>query len=222
MSDPANTVHGLTTRQRAFADAWVAAKREGVELTGAEVAIAAGYSGDDNSLRVTASRTLAHPRVREYLVSKAREMLQEGAVDVALTLRKLTTSAKSERVRADTAARLATGLGLIDGEHGERGPAVVMQIIMPEGTGAALAQYAQRQQQPKVIQGIAEPTHSLAKGEGEVKAPARRSRRTPPPGQAQAAEAPPGIKNRARKSPAGSTAQLPSRKSPGKSGGSDG
>lgn len=213
----------LTEKQKRLADLWVEAKVAGANFTMADLAEAAGYSGSKDTLYVAASRTLALPYVRTYLHSKAREHLMDGAVDVAITLRALSTQAQSERVRADTAARLATGLRLIDGDTAERGPAVAIQVVFQHGGGARLAQLAGQAVEPEAIRHVEQVEHSLAEGEGERKATAGRSKRTPPPGQARADEAPPGVKKPRASSPAGRTARRAAQKSRGKkSGGSDG
>lgn len=219
MSDLVKDHHGLTARQKAFADAWAHAKMQGANFADWQIAQAAGYSGDKDALAVNASRTLAHPKVRDYLHQRAKDYLREGAVEVAVTLRTLSQKAGSERVRADTAARLAAGLGLIDQEHGERGPGVAIQIVFRTDAGALLAQPPREVPNVQVDQRPARVEHALAEGEGGRKA----RRATPPPGQARAGGAAPGVKTAARSPAAGSPARRSPRKLSGKiSGGGDG
>lgn len=201
----------LTDRQKRLADMWMAAKVAGADFNTADLAEAAGYSGNKDALYVAASRTLALPYVREYLHSKAREHLMDGAVDVAITLRTLSTKAVSERVRADTAARLATGLRLIDSEQADRGPAVAIQIVFKTDAGALLAQSATVQAEPQAIRHIEQEERSLDEGEGEPRPVKARRAATPPPGRSAGAEGGPGVKTGARKSSAGSP---PRRASP--------
>lgn len=210
----------LTEKQKRLADLWVEAKVARADFTYADLAQAAGYSGSKDTLYVAASRSLALPHVRAYLHSKAREHLMDGAVDVAITLRSLSTGAKSERVRADTAARLATGLRLIDGEQAERGPAVAIQVVFQHGGGARLAQLTGQAVEAQAIGHVQPVEHSLAEGEGGRTAPARRPKRTPPPGQAQAAEAPPGVKKPRARPPAGPSSPRAPKNPRGKNSGS--
>jgi hypothetical protein len=205
MNNPAKQQPRLTDKQKRLADLWMKAKVEGANFTTADLAEAAGYQGTKEALYVSASRTLALPYVREYLHSKARDHLRDGAVDVAITLRALSTGAQSERVRADTAARLAAGLGLIDGERPDSGPGVAIQIVFQTQAGAVLAQPIGAVIEGQANQGIDAPAHSLAEG-GRGRKPRRK---TPSPGPTQDARAAPGVKNRARRLAAGS----PSRRS---------
>lgn len=202
----------LTDRQKRLADMWMAAKVAGADFNTADLAEAAGYSGTKDALYVAASRTLALPYVREYLHSKAREHLMDGAVDVAITLRALSTKAVSERVRADTAARLATGLRLIDGEQADRGPAVAIQLVFRTDAGAQLAQSVVAHAEPQAIRHVEQVEHSLAKGAGGAKAPRARRSATPPPGQPQHAPGGAGVEKPARKSVAGSPPRRASAK----------
>lgn len=215
MSEAAITDKGqqrLTERQQRFADYWIAAKKAGSDFTTADIAKAAGYNGDQDTLYVSASRTLALPHVREYLHSKAREHLRDGAFDVALTLRSLSTGARSERVRADVASRLAVGLQLIDGEQADRGPAVAIQIVFKTDAGALLAQSATVHAEPQAIRHVEQAERSLDEGEGEPLPVKARRAATPPPGRAAGAEGGPGVKTGARKSSAGSPARRASPK----------
>lgn len=219
MSDSDKAGHGLTPQQKAFADAWMRARVANADFSNYELAEAAGYRGTKESLQVAASRTLAHPRVREYLHSKAKDYLREGAVDVAVTLRALSTGARSERVRADTAARLAAGLGLIDQEHGPAGSGVAIQIVFKTEAGALLVQSGQGRAERQVIAGIAGDEHSLAEGEGGAKAARARRATLPPGGQPQPAKAAPASKTGARHSPPGPPRNSPPLKSRGGAGG---
>lgn len=222
MNDLARDQHGLTARQKAFADAWAEAKIRGAKFADWRIAEAAGYIGDEKVLGITAVRTLANPKVRDYLHQRAKDYLREGAVEVAVTLRTLGVGAQSERVRADTAARLAAGLGLIDGDVGQRGPAVAVQVVFQHGGGARLAQLAGQAVEPQAIRHVEQVEHSLVEGEGGRKAGRARRPATPPPGRAHAAEAPPGVKNRAAPPAAVRPVARAPRKLPGENSGGSG
>jgi len=224
MSDLVKDSDGLTARQKRLADMWIKAKIAGATFTQAELAKAAGYAGDLPSLEVQASRCLALPHVAAYIKQRAREHMSAEAFDVVLELSALRRSAASESVRKDILLDQAKSMGLLHADGGPSGPAIAVQITLTDpAAGAQMAQLLALADNRKVIQGVAVVEHSPTEGEGERKAPARRSRLTPPPGQAQPAEAPRGVKNRARKSPAGPHARLPPKKlRGGKSGGGSG
>lgn len=179
MSDPtpAKDNHGLTAVQKRFADAWAEAKMAGADFTDGQLAEAAGYRGNKDVLAVAASRTLANPKVRDYLHERAKAYLKEGAVEVAVTLRTLSTRARSERVRADTAARLATGLGLIAPEQVAGQTGVAVQIVFRSDAGALLVQSEQARPDAQAIRGVQAIDHGIAEGEdggrqaGQRKAP---------------------------------------------------
>ena len=59
----------LTDRQQRFIDIYV------VGLNARRAAAEAGYTGDDNALRVTGSNLLANPNVKSALQSRFREMI---------------------------------------------------------------------------------------------------------------------------------------------------
>ena len=167
MSDPtpAKDNHGLTAVQKRFADAWAEAKMAGADFTDGQLAEAAGYRGNKDVLAVAASRTLANPKVRDYLHERAKAYLKEGAVAVAVTLRTLSTRARSERVRADTAARLATGLGLIAPEQVAGQTGVAVQIVFRSDAGALLVQSEQARPDAQAIRGVQAIDHGIAEGE---------------------------------------------------------
>jgi hypothetical protein len=179
----------LTERQRKFADLWVKARSEGIKLTNAEIAKAAGYGGNSEAvLYIQASDCLASPAVREYLQAAAKQILMDGQVGAATTLAALSTRAESERVRGDMAHKLLVGTGLLASDQAQMGAApIALQVVFRQQDGSDLAST------PQVIDVAAdvEPPHSLGEGEGEA---------TPPPGgrgkRAQATGA--GSKTRAK------------------------
>ena len=193
--------HGLTDMQRRFADMWAEALASGVKFSNQDIAKAAGYGGDDESLRVAASRTLHHPKVREYLHSKARHYLRGQAFPAAVTLAKLMDD-KSARVRADIATRLATGLGLIEGERGADGPAVAVQIVFRTDAGALLVQGGTHHPQAQVISHV--PADERYLDEVEVASEAGQASAGVGGGQAsEIAERGGGVKTARRRSPPG-------------------
>lgn len=141
---PGPDTQKLTPLQQRFADLWVKAKTDNLPLTHAEIAKAAGYNGSTNdSLHVLASRTLASPAVRAYLQQQAKQILLDGGVGAAATLAALSTRAESERVRADTAYRLAVGTGLLAPEGQAGGGSVVLQLVFRHSVDSVLSAPAQ-------------------------------------------------------------------------------
>lgn len=214
MSQSASDVtpaHGLTDMQLRFADMWAEALASGVKFTNQDIAKAAGYSGDDEGLRVAASRTLHNPKVREYLHGKAKHYLRQQAFPAAVTLAKLMDD-KSARVRADIATRLATGLGLIEGERGADGPAVAVQIVFRTEAGALLVHGADHRPQAQVISHVADVEDCLAEAAPAPDAPLP----SEPGGEVQPSPTPKrggGSKTRARRSPPGPSHNSPPEKS---------
>lgn len=212
MSDLVKDSNGLTPRQRRLADLWIKAKVTGADIVYAELAKAAGYQGNSReALDVTASRTLRLPSVSAYLKQRAIEEQNADALDVVLELRALRKDAASEAVRKDILLDQAKGMGLLHATGGPTGPAIAVHITLTDpAAGAQMAQLLAMADNHKVIQGHATVEHALAEGEGGRKA----KRATPPPGQARAGGAAPGVKNAARSPAALPRARLPRKTSP--------
>jgi hypothetical protein len=166
----------LTDKQRAFADAFVRAKIEQLDLRHEDIARAAGYSGSSDVLRVTASRTLRIPAVRAYLREQAREHMADGGMDVAVALRSLTAQAEDKRVRLDAARLLGASLGLTTNEE-QGGPALVLNLVLG-GNGAALVQ--QPGDAAQVIENAAQSRAARSLVQGEGRRPAVRMVTAPP------------------------------------------
>jgi hypothetical protein len=166
----------LSPKQRAFADAFVRAKIEGLDLPHYDLARAAGYLGSQEALRVSASRTLAHPKVRAYIRDRAREHMIDGGMDVAVTLVRLTRRAKNERVQLDAAKALGASIGMTVSEEGG-GPGVVLNLMFA-GTGAALVQ--QPGDAAQVIENAAQSRAARSLVQGEGRRPAVRMVTAPP------------------------------------------
>lgn len=80
LSLPVNSAgNGLTGRQRIFCQAWVKTRN------GLQSAIEAGYTGEDATLRSTASENLTKPNIRAYI----DELFSELAIGHAETLAEL-------------------------------------------------------------------------------------------------------------------------------------
>jgi hypothetical protein len=155
---PPRKGQALTTLQRALADAWIEAQALAEPPPLAALAELAGYRGTPESLRVIGSRTLRLPAVMDYLRDRTQEMLRHSGVRAALAVQELIGSPKvSARVRSDTSLRLLAGLGMLAPDtHGGgsgSGPALVVNLILPDGAAAPLTQAAS---EARVIEGKAE------------------------------------------------------------------
>lgn len=141
---PPQDTQRLTAQQKNFADLWVQAKTDNLPLTHAEIAKAAGYTGQtDNALYVQACRTLRSPAVRAYLQARAKDVLADGQLGAAATLARLSSQAVSERVQADTAYRLAVGTGLLAPEGQAGSGSVVLQLVFRHSLDSVLSTPAQ-------------------------------------------------------------------------------
>jgi hypothetical protein len=154
----------LTSHQRAFAEAWIAAQKAGKDLPSADIAAAAGYSGDRDTLGAIGRKTIRNPAVLQYLREATAEILDAATFRAALAVHQIAAEAKSERVRADAALRLLAGRGLLlsDASAGASGPALVLNLHLP-GTPLPQAETAR-----PVIDGTAgpaEPERSRIEGE---------------------------------------------------------
>lgn len=108
----------LTAQERRFVEATVLAIEQGAELSGAELAKAAGYQGDDKVLRITASRVRKRPAVRAALMQRLQEIVSTTLAPAALaTLAELQRSG-DRKVRASVATRIAEGAGLLGQPNG--------------------------------------------------------------------------------------------------------
>ena len=222
VSRPSDPGRSLTTREAALVEIITRAASEGRDITREEAGRLAGYGGSDESARVQASRALSRPAVRNALVERIRELAQADVPFAYGVIRHVAAKAGSTRDKLGAASKLLDVAGVTGGNGQATGAGVAIQIVFRTDAGALLVQSEQARPERQAIPATAGVIHSLAEGEGERKAPARQAKRAPTPGQAQAAEAPRGVENRARKSPAGSPARRAPRKSSGKSGGSDG
>lgn len=223
VSRPSDPDRSLTPREAALVEVITRAASEGRDITREEAGRLAGYGGSDESARVQASRALARPAVRNALVERIRELAQADVPFAYSVIRHVADKAKSTRDKLGAASKLLDVAGVTGGNGQVNGAGVAIQIVFRTDAGALLAQPQPVTLEGKADQGVKRVEHALAEGEVERKAPARRSKRTPPPGQTQDAEARPGVKNRARPPAAGSPARRGAKKSRGKkSGGVDG
>jgi hypothetical protein len=158
----ANEEPDLSPKQRAFAEAFVRAKIEGLDLPNYDLARAAGYIGTEEALRVSASRTLANPKVRAYIHQQAREHMRDGGMDVAVALRELTAQRDDKRVRLDAAKAVGLAIGLT-GREETGGPALVLNLVL--GNGAALVQAPGDAAQVIEAQRESRAARSLVQGE---------------------------------------------------------
>lgn len=204
----------LTEKEQRLIEAIVHAASRGATITREQAGTAAGY-GRGEIARIQASRALQRPVVRAALMQALQEAAQVDVAGSLAVLRHLERKAKSERVRLDAALGGLRIGGLDAQQQANNGPGVAIQIVFKTDAGALLAQPQPMTLEGKADQGLEQVEHALDEGEGERQAPARRSKRTPPPGQTQDAEARPGVKTRARPPAAGS----PARRAPGKSWG---
>jgi len=95
----------LTTKQQAFAEAYVANGGNGKQA-----AIAAGYS--ENSARMEAHRLLKHSKVLAEIVYLSTARLASLAPKAIDQVENLITSARSDRVKLDASIDLLNRLGL--------------------------------------------------------------------------------------------------------------
>lgn len=215
----------VTSLQKRFADLWVNAKVNNLPLTAAEIAKAAGYKGaNSNTLGVMANKTLNSPAVRAYLQQQAKDVLMSGQLGAAATLARLSTAAKSERVQADTAYRLAVGTGLLQAEGQAGSGSVVLQLVFRHSDGHGLASVSERPAQVIDVQGEDAGGHPPTKGTGRAKGGQQATGdhpRHPPKARAEGA----GVKNPKRRPPSTPTHSSLSKTSGGgvgKSGGDAG
>lgn len=208
----------LTEKEQRLIEAIVHAASRGASVTREQAGTAAGY-GRGEVARIQASRALQRPAVRAALTQALQEAAQVDAASSLAVLRHLERKAKSERVRLDAALGGLRIGGLDAQQAASGGQGVAIQIVFRTDAGALLAQPPRAVPNVQIDQRPAQVEHALAEGEGGRKA----KRATPPPGQARAGGAAPGVKNAARSPAAGSPARRAPRKSSGKiSGGSDG
>jgi hypothetical protein len=172
-----NLEPSLSPRQRALADAYCRNITEQLGFTHAELAVAAGYApGNENSLKVIASRTLRLPHVQAYIRNRAREYLAEGGMEVAAALRELTVQREDKRVRLDAAKAVGLAIGLTARED-SGGPGVVLNLMFA-GTGAALVQ--QPGDAAQVIENAAQSRAARSLVQVEGRRPAVRMVTAPP------------------------------------------
>lgn len=215
-SDPDRS---LTTREAALVEIITRAASEGRDITREEAGRLAGYGGSDESARVQASRALARPAVRQALMERIRELAQADVPFAYSVIRHVAAKAGSTRDKLGAASKLLDVAGVTGASGSAGGPGVAIQIVFRTDAGALLAQPPRAVPNVQADQGVARVEHALAEGEGGRKA----KRATPPPGQARAGGAAPGVKNAARSPTAGSPARrAPGKSRGGKSGGSDG
>jgi hypothetical protein len=160
-----NPKSDLSTRQRALADAYCRNVIHNLDMSHVELAIAAGYApGNENSLKVMASRTLRLPHVQAYIRDRAREHLAEGGMEVAVALRELTSQRDDKRVRLDAAKAVGLAVGITAREDGG-GQGVVLNLVLA-GNGAALVQSPGDAAQVIEAQRETRVARSLVQGEG--------------------------------------------------------
>lgn len=131
----------LTATQRRFVDALAENAAAGGPLAEWECARAAGYTGADDTLRVTAARTKRLPHVRAYLLTRLRETVEETMAPEALrTLATLQRDGKSEETRARIAQRVAESAGILAGQsdQGRGGPGIVVKVELRHVSAGAL------------------------------------------------------------------------------------
>lgn len=132
----------LTAQERRFVEVTALAIGEGAELSGAEIARAAGYQGDDRTLRVTAARVRRRPAVRAAMMIRLQEVVSETLAPQALaTLADLQRPGRKAEVRANVATRIAEGAGLLGQPTGKvsGGPQIAIRIELRHVDPNALA-----------------------------------------------------------------------------------
>ncbi len=118
----------LTERENRLVTVICAAAMEGKSLTRQEAGEAAGF-GSGESARVSASRALPRPAVRQALLAHLRETAEVGAPDAFAVLRHVAASPGSQRDRLLAARELLSLAGLV-GEPGPRVGTVTLELHM--------------------------------------------------------------------------------------------
>lgn len=181
----ATTVPGatkrLTDQQERIASAWVALHASGLKPSHGETAQAAKVGGNEDSARVTVTRTLAMPNVRARVAELTREMIADGAPAVGAALLIMADKAKSERVRADLNMRLGETLGILAPQQqgGGQAPAVQINVVFSDPIAANQWQAGAAPAQVIDVQAVSETGHDLAKVGASAAAPQPAAKRAP-------------------------------------------
>lgn len=155
----------LTEKQQRLVTAIVEAASRGNHISREAAGTAAGY-GKGDVARVSASRSLGLPAVRQALMVALRDAAQVDAAGSYATLRWLERRAPSHRVRLDASLAGLRVAGLDQGGQAQGGGGVAIQIVFRHVDGTTLAQPAQVVD----VQGVPAIDRSLVEGGAEASA----------------------------------------------------
>ena len=131
----------LTAKESRLVEVALQAASEGKILTRQSLGEAAGF-GKGEGARVSASRALRRPAVRQALLQGLRETAQADVGDAYAVLRHVARSARSTRDRVVAAREVLSIAGVTGSEGGYTGPPVALQIVFRSPDAAALLQAA--------------------------------------------------------------------------------
>lgn len=155
----------LTTREAALVRILIDAASDGRSLTRGEAGKLAGYSGNDETARVQASRALSKPKVRAALIDGIRDAAQVDVAAAYAVLRHVADRARSTRDRLGAASKHLDLAGLTGGPSLGMGAGVAVQIVFRSDAGALLVQSEQARPDAQAIRGVQAIDHGIAEGE---------------------------------------------------------